>query len=117
MRTLIITGGLLLGVLIASFFRFSDDKDKYDKRGNTNFPYRKYILLNWDNWLRNLLGGVLVLVAAPAVYYIWTWYEHGEGLLFVLPDALWLGYAMACGWGGAFIVDKLRKRISRIEKL
>lgn len=104
---------VLVGVIAACWRRFRIDKDKYDKRGEINFPYKKYFLLSWDNWVTNLTGGYVAYFAIPFIWYVYTFYKDGAGQVIEIPGKLEAGFAVIAGLLGSFVVDWLFNKVPK----
>jgi len=51
---------VIIGIIVACVWNLLSAKDKCDKaKPRKKFYFKKYWNLNWDNWVKNLIGGLV----------------------------------------------------------
>lgn len=93
---------VLGGFIFYSILMLSINKDDYDDSGNP-FPLIEYAEKNWDNWVLNFIGAILLLVGGQQIFGIINLTEE--------VNLTWVdGYYVGSGFIVNFIVDRLKAK-------
>lgn len=105
----------VFGIIMFWFFRFSSDKDQFDKKEDKSFSsrtwVREWIWYKWDNIACHMLASLLFLYLGEENLESWL----GDLATQIPQSANEIGSAAVIGFFGSFIAEALKKLINIIK--